>query len=323
MSYFCLYCYSQLPSNNPHGCNYTNHNFRAVVPIKSWSTKSAAIQNDTLYTVTDFNPSCRKVAFDCILNTTRNEIYVVVRCGVFYQTTGPGNRTWGGGEQAAAKLAIENCLNFWDARCTIRRTVPNSNNQNVGNVDYTPYFFLDTNAGYFSRRIDISVQPSAPPVVINNLVTIQCNAYVPLGTGYNALGVGGVGSRHSYTVGVTQYSAQCTPQYDNQANCTVRNPMAHEFGHMIGLPDEYLVIKSAWNQCASDSDKAGFLWRQALVAENIAVPNNTGPNNTDVSIMNDVEIRPVGFHDRHFVTVLQAARYLGQQNNLAGTWSIV
>jgi len=319
MAYFCLYCYSKLPTNNPHGCNFTTHGFRAVVPIKDWSTQNTAIQNDNLLTVSDFNPSCRKVAFDCILNTTRSEIYIVVKCRVQFQATGPGNQTWGVGEQTSAKLAIENCLNFWDGRCTLRRTIAN-----VGTVDYVPSFFLDTNAGFLGTRIDISVQPAAPPVIINNLVTIQCNAYVPLGTGYNTpLATAGAGTKHFYTMGVTQYSAQCTPEYDNQANCTVRNPMAHEFGHMIGLPDEYLVIKSTWGSCTSDSDRAGFLWRQALVAANIAVPNNTGPNNPDDSIMNNVQIRPQGFHARHFVTVLQAARYLGTQNNLPGTWSIV
>jgi len=319
MAFFCLYCYSELPSNNPHGCTYTTHNFRAVVPIKDWSAKQTAIQNDTTYTLSDFNPSCRKVSFECVLNTSQREIYIVVKSRIVFQTTGPGNTTWAPGQQALAKLAIENCINFWDDQCKVRRTI-----NNVGTIDYTPYFFLDTNAGYWGRRVEINVQPSMAPVVINNLVAIQCNAYVPLGTGYiTPLAAAAAGTKHYHTMGVTQFSAQCTPSYDNQPACTVRNPMAHEFGHMIGLPDEYLVIQTNWASCASDSDRAGHLWRRALVAETIVVPGNTGPNNPDVSIMNDVEIRPVGFGHRHFVTVLQAARYLANQHNLAGTWSLV
>ena len=59
MSFFCLYCLSELPSNNPHGCNYTNHNFRTVVPKKDLSALTTRISADTCHTVTDFNPSTR------------------------------------------------------------------------------------------------------------------------------------------------------------------------------------------------------------------------------------------------------------------------
>jgi hypothetical protein len=100
------------------------------------------------------------------------------------------------------------------------------------------------------------------------------------------------------------------------------NAFAHEFGHMIGLPDEYLVIPNAWPAGGPDRDKASFLWRRLLVQENIPVPP-AGPQCPSNTIMNKIESQPRGFLKRHYVTVLEAVRHISANGGPGGNWVLI
>lgn len=319
-----MYCLNELPSANPHGCwlltqggqDACTHSFNGIVRKKpSVTDLRATIDGHNLYEIADFNPSCRKVAFDCIVDTTASKVYVIVRC-TFDFVVGPGAGSWSNSEKEDARLAVLNCVSFWDKAGALQYTAPNAGNATAYDVE----FFIDTSYSYNWRQ-KIRVQTAQKPQVLNNQLMMQCNALVPLGTDYRQGTNPSAGTGHYHTMQITQWSAVLYPTHTNQNNCVVMNPMAHEFGHMIGLPDEYVVIPNNWGTCAGDGDRAGFLWTQRLTKENIAVPA-TGPNFAANTIMNKIEARPTGFLPRHYVTVLEAARYAGAQNGLYGTWSV-
>jgi hypothetical protein len=284
-----------------------------------YAAMQAATRGDDLVVLKDFNPSCRKVAFDCVLNRTRGEIYVVVRTKTTFLTTEPGGSTWpNSAAKDEARTAILLSPHLWNGHFQLRRTYRDIT------VDYQVKFFYNPDPGFNAWRVNLEIRPAAAPVVINNTVTVQCNAYVPTGTGYTSpIGAAGNGSSHSYTIGLTRYSGRCTPNVTNLAAAVVRNPASHEFGHLLGLPDEYLALPASWAASNDDGKRAAFLWTVALGDEAIPVPVGTGPANPANSIMNDIDIRPTGFHQRHFVTVLQAARRLATVNRIAGTWSLI
>ncbi|MDH3460571.1 MAG: hypothetical protein OEM00_06255 [Burkholderiaceae bacterium] len=322
MTYLCLYCMSELPAANPHGCNLltvdddaTNHTFSGIVPMKaSVAELKRSIAGNNTHLLEDFNPSCRKIAFDCIVDTTAHKVYVIVRCK-FDFVRGPGAGAWSGAEKAQTETAVLNCVQFWDRAGALTYT------SITGAVTaYDVEFFIDTSRGGAYRQ-KIRTQTADKPRYIGPQITMTCNALVPCGTGYADGALPEHGTGYQLDMQITQYSPMLFPAQNNNNACEVLNAMAHEFGHMIGLPDEYLAIPATWLLCASDSDRAAYLWTRRLVAENIAVPP-TGPNYPALTMMNKIEARPTGFLDRHYVTVLEAARYTCARNGIAGNWSV-
>ena len=114
---------------------------------------------------------------------------------------------------------------------------------------------------------------------------------------------------------------------------TVCNPFTHEFGHILGLPDEYdafppggglvpLVAQVGWQP----KFKAILYWVQCLQENNIAVPGwgnfGIGPNLVNEhSLMRDVDL--ANMRDRHYVTVLEAVRFTASRNHILGTWALL
>ena len=322
MAYVCMYCLRQLQNNNPHNCrlltrsgaDQQNHQFNGLIVEKpAFTALRNSIRGHVLAEVLDFNPSCRKVAFDCIVDVTAHKVYVIVR-SVLNFIVGPGAGVWSSAEKTVATLAVLNCVSFWDKTGALHYT-----SQGV-TVDYDVEFFIDTSYSYNWRQ-KINIQSAAKPIVLNNQIMMQCNALVPVGRGYVNSTTPSAGAGHYYTMQITQWSPVLYPLYTNRNNCVVMNAMTHEFGHMIGLPDEYVAIPDAWGNCHSDADYAAFLWTRRLTAEHIAVPV-AGPNFAEETIMNKIEARPNGFLPRHYVTVLEAARYAGARQGYYGNWTV-
>jgi hypothetical protein len=100
-------------------------------------------------------------------------------------------------------------------------------------------------------------------------------------------------------------------------NDSICNPFTHEFGHLIGLPDEYdhfppgggLVPAQApedWDK----KNKAILYWAKALEAYGLAVPDwghyGNGHNQVNEhSLMRDVTVDAGCIKPRHFTPVYE------------------
>lgn len=318
MAYVCLYCLTTLTSSTAtHTCTYT-HNFSGIVPKKDVSALLTSIGTDTTYKVGDFNPSCRKVAFDCIINNTKNEIYIIVYANLdFVNNRLFGN--WTQSDKDNARVAIESMPGLWDGHVTLRRKISTS-----AYKDYTPRFFLKSDTGWFAKRFNIEVETAQAPMALSDgTMTVMASAWVPTGTGYAPMSIPGYGSRHYHKMKVNRYSPQLLPTNTTQTNCEVMNPMAHEYGHMLGIPDEYLAIPTSWSQCNNDRDKAAYLWNQRVQSESMTPKYDYDMNYRNGLMSASIDARPVGFKPRYYVTVLEAARVCSTKHSLSGTWSLV
>ena len=300
---YCLYCLKNFPSaDSRHGCAF-NHSWPGYVAVKDLEAHEKAIEGHALYKVQNFNPSCRKVAFDVTVDASDLEILVIVRCKVEY-SRGQDQPNWNSDKKKEFLKALQHVPGLWDGH---HKLVHTNGNQSV---TYTPVFFIDTAATDQTKQYTLNAVTAPEPVILpSGQVTVQCNAFVPLGSGYAQNATPGAGTRHQLAMGVSQTAPRLFPENTNQQNGPVMNAMAHEYAHMIGIPDEYIELKGSWNECGDDKDKAAYLWSVALQNENIPVPQNTGPSNPDLNVMNlNLESRPAGFKKRHYVTVLEAAR---------------
>ncbi len=327
MDYACIYCNRFQTAVAAPNCTCG----QAMMPVNDWDTYSNGL---TLISTEKYNPTTRHVTFDCHICMSKREIYIVINCNLNFinevrNQIGPLEHRqpeqWNNDKKEAFRKNSKVSASLWDGQVQFEHA----------NTRFTPRFFIKfTNSSNAYVKADVTAKPDAIPrnagilQTSNALVTMgihdKRNRATPYG---NNPPVPRKGQVYDTYLAVTSQSPRMgvndtsIPVIHQATICA----MAHEFGHMLGLPDEYNQFAfSTANIPANvtgrvETDKAMVFWLHVLRSYNLVSPGwgqyGTGPNQVqDHSMMRDVDSMASGFHQRHFVTILEAVNYTSAQN---------
>ncbi|MFT3765654.1 MAG: hypothetical protein QM820_09080 [Minicystis sp.] len=334
MEYACLYC-CHITNAGAGNCGICG---RAKVPIRLWSDYK---DTPNLASVTNFNPPTRKVAFDVHVNAAAHEVYVVVKVSLSYEDyAGVKNGDqwvyqpveWTGTQKTDFLKLFQASIGLWDGHHPV----------SCGGVNYTVMFFVESVTFWAHAEVRATASSLAIEKIGDTTENRLWTAGVSLLEPYPALmPAAASGTRPGprlYTKRVAVKSVvKDSALADNHANQAHYNPMAHEFGHLLGLPDEYNVygfaantVPVAANYAANNESRPAAFWLKLLDNYGLALPGwgqyGTGLNQVqEHSIMRDAHTGAGGFLRRHYVTVLEALNYITAHNargGLNGVWSI-
>ncbi|MDC0714349.1 hypothetical protein POL68_38195 [Stigmatella sp. ncwal1] len=300
-----------------------------AAPYKLW----AEYNTGTLYSITHFNPSCRAVSFDLHVSPSKNAIYVVAKCSITF-AKGPTGTDWDTTRKSRFLKRIKAAVGLWDGRQTFTRTLT------VGTAAYLAYHFIDEAPS--GAHYNFTVNSSAAPQRLSDtdglndtngmLLLPGGGIVVPKDKLGGMRGSPGHGTNRKIGGFLNEYAAH-TGVKDTTVNPLVyANTVAHEWGHMIGLPDEYDAYPNTFNTANlgagrvnrgglnADKDKGVAYWVELLAQCGLASPawGHAG----DDSIMRNVATHAAAFRPRHHVTVLEGLQYLSAKTDLGGTWSM-
>lgn len=334
MDHICLYCYSS--STVASNCGVCG---RARTPIKVWPDHAAG---QTLISIRDFNPSCRHVAFDCHVNQAQAEVYVVVRVKMTYQdfagvSNGAGGWTYPPLQWTALKKAdflkrFQASVGLWDGHQQLHHN----------GVAYTPLFFVEPVST--TPQVEVIVEASSDQVELlpmsteHRLWTASVSLLPPYPTSRPVASKGTRPAVKLRTKAVaTRSCLKNTALIAGHADQSHYNPMAHEYGHLLGLPDEYnwYSYNPAAPPPASTQQQDGegrplIFWLNMVQGAGLQAPalGQYGHGHHQVAehnIMRDVHASPGGFLDRHYLTVLEALNHLTAHNTTlvaGGAWTL-
>lgn len=321
MDYVCLRFNCLQNATRQVNCGTDGHG--PLSPVKKWSDYSGS---RTLVYVANFNPSTRRVAFDIHVDYAMHKVYVVLLVNLVFQRGDGDAPAWGSITKNAFKKSLRATAGLFDQK--FRFTDTN------GQI-FSPYFFIEfpwlaSNAHLTITAKTLRTQATQALQIPNQLPP---NNAVTFGTAVYPT------ARPQPAAGTIHGGINCflsLPSVRNfNINGTICNPFLHEFGHILGLPDEYdqfppgggIVPLQAANNWMK-KDKAILYWVHSLMAHNIAVPQwghfGMGLNQVNEhSLMRDVAIGGQAIKTRHFVSVLEAVEYATEQSaNLNGPWTI-
>ncbi|HLL05838.1 MAG TPA: hypothetical protein VK539_35030 [Myxococcaceae bacterium] len=326
MVYMCLQCDAFTVATGTPTCGTCQI---PAAPYKLWSE----YRGGTLYSITHFNPSCRAVSFDLHVCPSKNAIYVVARCS-FTFVRGPTGTDWTDTRKTRFLKRIQAAVGLWDARQTFTRTLTG------GTATYHAYHFIDlvSSGGHYNLTVNSAPAPQRlnGGATLSNttgmLLLPSGGVVVPAGKLGNMRGNPEHGTNRKIGGFLNEYAAHSAVK-DTAVNPPVYvNTVAHEWGHMIGLPDEYDAYPNTFDtanlgagrvnrgQLNADKDKGVAYWVELLGKFGLTSPawGHAG----DDSIMRTVDIQAAAFRPRHHVTVLEGLQYLSARTDLGGTWSM-
>ncbi len=330
--YVCLYDNLSASSNN--GVPVCGTCARAMTLWKKWSDYSGTAKTSLV----DFTPSCRNVRFDCHV-TTQNprQVFIVVKCTLQYEAGQRGSPEWAQGNKNTFMRNLQTCVGLWDARVAFRHCTQN------GNVDHTPLFFVDLIAQSKHTQSKVIVVSAAEPNRLDTgLLNYNCGDLVTLNGPYpDKRPVARAGQNYQSTVRVVSIAPRTFVLDTSVADARKEyvNSMAHEFGHLVGLPDEYDRYGNSFDagnlasgrvqrgNANSDKDKCVAFWVEMLAECGLASPawgqyGPMAPQINEHSVMRNIDTRDASFIQRHYVTVLEALNYMSVHKGLGGYWEM-
>ncbi|MBL6986495.1 MAG: hypothetical protein ISR72_05535 [Methylobacter sp.] len=316
MDYVCLRYRCNHTADAPGVCGLGHG---ALAPVKEWSTYSA---NPGLISVINFSPSTRCVSFDVHIDPANLAVYIVVQVKLEFIA---GGAEWNEAAKTEFKKYLRAAASLFDSPGQF--TSPTAQN-------YSSYFFIEFPRSSGNAHLKIIANTLIPQAVQMLAIPNQLPPGGSVSFGDAEYPVRRPVPRSTQHAGVVcRMSSLAVRNFD--VDGVICNSFVHEFGHILGLPDEYDLFPPGGGvippTAGVDWDKknrAILYWVQALNENNIALPEwgHYGlmpPQVNDHSLMRDVAVDIGCIKDRHYVSVLEAIQNAATRNAIiSGLWEM-